>query len=320
MMAPLDQFESLRLAVLGDLMMDEYLWGDATRVSPESPVLVIDVARESAVPGGAANVAANVTALGGQAAVFGVVGDDDTGRQLLERLDGQGADVAGVVTDPGRTTTRKTRVVAQSQQVLRIDREVRQPLAGEVADDLTGRLRGRLGELDGVIVSDYAKGVVCPQTSSSVVVMAREASVPVFVNAKPSSAGLMSGATVVTLNLAEAIAASGDDRFRSDALDEPGHGLRAKVGCETLVVTRGAKGLALFGAGGETVLVPARTVDVYDVAGAGDTVVSTLAMAMAAGAGLREAAELAVVAAAVVVGKVGVATVTLDELRSHLSA
>lgn len=314
----LEALQGLQLAVVGDLMMDEYLWGDATRVSPESPVLVIDVARESAVPGGAANVAANVTALGGLASVFGVVGDDDAGRQLTERLAGAGADVGGVVVDPGRATTRKTRVVAQSQQVLRIDREVRRPLGEPVADDLTGRLGARLGALDGVILSDYAKGVVCPRSSATVVHLARAAGVPVFANAKPSSARLLSGATVVTLNLAEAVAASGDERFRSDDLEAAGHALRETVGCETLVVTRGPRGLALFSAGGETVIVPARQVDVYDVAGAGDTVVSTLAMALAAGAGLREAAELAVVAAAVVVGKVGVATVTLDELQAHL--
>ncbi|MBS1715515.1 MAG: bifunctional hydroxymethylpyrimidine kinase/phosphomethylpyrimidine kinase [Armatimonadetes bacterium] len=310
-------FEGLQVAVLGDLMMDEYLWGDASRVSPESPVLVIDVQRETAVPGGAANVAANLMALGATTKVFGAVGDDGAGADLRDKLAERGADVLGIVTDASRPTTRKTRVVAQNQQVLRIDREHAHDLAGPVASELARRLLGSIDGLDAVLASDYDKGVVNEATVPPAVARARAGSVPFLVNAKPDNVGLLKGASVVTLNIGEALAASGDKRFRTDEIGVAGQSLREAIGCDALVVTRGPKGLAVWTDDAPAVLVPAKQVEVYDVAGAGDTVVSTMTLAVAAGAGLREAAELAVHAAAVVVGKVGVATVTRDELLAH---
>ncbi len=315
----LDRFAGQTVAVLGDLMMDEYVWGQASRVSPESPVLVIDVQRETAVPGGAANVAANVVALGGRASVFGVVGEDRAGEALRTALGERGVGVEGVVTEPARVTTRKTRVVAQSQQVLRVDREERRDLDALTAERLLAALTEALPGVDAVLASDYAKGVVSAEVARKAIAACREAGVPFLVNAKPRSVPWLMGATVMTVNVSEAVAASGDDRFADDgSIHAAGAEMREATGVETLVVTRGAKGLIAWTAAGESVAVPAHPVEVYDVAGAGDTVAATLALALASGASVAEAAQLAVRAAAVVVGKVGVATVSAEELRAAL--
>ncbi len=309
-------FTGLEVAVVGDLMMDEYVWGQATRVSPESPVLVISVERESAVPGGAANVAANLMALGARVRVFGAVGDDSKGVELKTVLASQGADVAGIVTDSSRPTTRKTRVVAQSQQVLRVDRESTHAMPDGPSQELAARLKSSLGSVSAVLVSDYAKGVVNDLTIPPVIAQCRDRHVPFLANGKPDNAALLSGATVVTLNVSEALATSGDKRFKTDDIHEAGESLRDALDVEALVVTRGAKGLCVWNREGETVIVPAHPAEVYDVAGAGDTVVSTLTLALAAGADMAQAARLAVRAAAIVVSKVGVATVSASELLS----
>lgn len=314
----IEKFKGLKIAVLGDLMMDEYVWGNASRVSPESPVLVIDVERETAVPGGAANVAANVTALGAKAIVFGAVGADAHGEELCRALSERGSDTAGIVVDDSRPTTRKTRVVAQNQQVLRVDREKTHAMPNAPSQDLVTKLGSVLESVDAVLVSDYAKGVVNDLTVPSTIAATRLAGKPFIANGKPGNTHLLAGASIVSLNLVEAIAASGDKSFSGDDIDAAGFTLREKLGVDTLVVTRGPRGLTAWSKDGSVVSVPAHRVEVYDVAGAGDTAITTLALAVAAGASLEQAAQLAVLAAAIVIGKVGVATVGADELIAHL--
>jgi D-beta-D-heptose 7-phosphate kinase/D-beta-D-heptose 1-phosphate adenosyltransferase len=313
-------FSGKRVAVVGDLMMDEYLWGRATRISPESPVMVIDVDRESSVPGGAANVVNNLLALGARVSVYGVVGADAAGASLIEALRAEGADVEGIGVDSSRATTRKTRVVAHSQQVLRVDREQRHAIPAEVGDGLLSRLTEQLPDVNAVLISDYLKGVVTPHLAAGILKAARQANVIVTANPKPRSARILSGCTVLQLNQSEAIEASGDSRFASDPdLEEAGATLAESLCVETLIVTRGPKGLVYWQKGGGFGNVPAHAVEVYDVAGAGDTVISALTLSLASGSSVAQAAAIANHAAACVVRKVGVATVSQEELLQLLA-
>lgn len=314
----LHAFRNLEIAVIGDLMMDEYVWGDASRVSPESPVLVIDVQRESAVPGGAANVAANIIALGAKVSVFGAVGDDQHGRALAETLREKGANVDGVVVDKERRTTRKTRVVAQNQQVLRVDRESTEPMNEMVSKQIFQKLQRVLDSTSAVLISDYAKGVVNLDLVPPIIQAVKSANKPIIANGKPDNAALFRHASILSFNLNEALAASGDKQFRTDAIAVAGAALRSRLEVETLVVTRGPKGLSAWNSQEDVLTVPAHSVEVYDVAGAGDTVIATLTLATAAGATLEQSLKLATIAAAIVVGKVGVATVSAQEILNLL--
>lgn len=308
-------FAGRRLVVLGDLMMDEYLWGKATRISPESPVMVVDVERETRVPGGAANVVNNLLALGAEVAVIGLVGDDPTGEALRADLRDRGADVSGILTDPSRRTTRKTRVLARNQQVLRVDREQTHPVSREMGSPLLDRLREQATRSNAILLSDYNKGLVTAEVARAAVEVAQGARVPLTANPKPPSVRALAGADVVQFNLSEAEAAGNDPRFRSDeTIEAAGADLVRAMQIGTLVVTRGAKGLTLWRSDASVTHIRAHPVEVYDEAGAGDTVISVTTLAMAAGALVEEAAEVANHAAACVVRKVGVATVTPDEL------
>ena len=319
--AIIQNFAGKRLVALGDLMLDEYLWGKATRISPESPVMVVEIERESSVPGGAANVVNNLLALGAIVHVVGVVGDDEAGLTLKTQLQERGASVDGVVTDSSRPTTRKTRIVAHNQQVLRVDREKVQSLDPEIEELLIRTATKLIEGADAVIVSDYNKGVLTSVLAKAVVHAAKTAGIIITANPKPVTARRLAGATVLSLNQSEAEMTSalgaGRDRpliFSGEGLDDAGAQLRCELGVDTLLVTRGGKGLSLWQEGLPPMHVPAHEVEVYDVAGAGDTVISALTLAMAAGADLVEAAIIANHAAACVVRKVGVATVTTGEL------
>lgn len=321
--------------VLGDLMMDEYLWGQATRISPESPVMVVEVERESSVPGGAANVVNNLLALGAAVAVVGVVGEDEAGASLLAALRAEGAEVSGIVVDASRPTTRKTRVVAHSQQVLRIDREQTHPVEEGIAAALLERLRQEIDGAQAVIISDYNKGVLTPLVAQTTVQAARQAGVLLTANPKPANSWTLAGAHLVQMNQSEAEAtaalsgigfpSSPPQRLRAGdgaavrpnahlPLEALGAALRRALDVEMLLVTQGAKGLSVWCAEGGVHHVPAHPVEVYDVAGAGDTVISALTLGLAAGAPVEEAAVVANHAAACVIRKVGVATVTPEEL------
>ncbi|HZO91560.1 MAG TPA: D-glycero-beta-D-manno-heptose-7-phosphate kinase [Chthonomonadaceae bacterium] len=308
-------FADRRILVLGDLMLDEYLLGRATRISPESPVMVVEVDKERCVPGGAANVVNNLLALGARVAIIGVIGQDLAGETLRADLAARGADVTGIVIDPSRPTTRKTRVVAHSQQVLRVDREQTHPISPSVAHCLIEHLRREVSEAEAVVVSDYNKGVLTAQVARAAVQIAREAGRILTSNPKPPNVRTLAGAKLVSLNQVEAQTTADDPRFADeDGLDEAGAALIRQLHVETLVVTRGPKGLSIWHADGSIRHIPAHPVEVYDVAGAGDTVISAITLGLAAGASVEEAAEVANHAAACVVRKVGVATVTPEEL------
>lgn len=306
-----------RVVVVGDVMLDEYLLGSVKRVSPEAPVLVVDVDRISWAPGGAANVAANVRALGGDVSIAGLIGRDDAGRRLREQLETMGVETGGLIEDPGRDTTLKTRIIAGHQQVVRVDREKRDRPEAKVSRALSAAIDERLPAAGAVVISDYDKGII-GQMTLDVVARARAQGRKVASNPKPANLRWFHGVNLLTLNHPEAEAASGDKIEDEKSLQHAGERILERTGAEWVVITRGAQGMSVFGANGSPpVHIPVLPVEVYDVAGAGDTVVSTLTLALAAGADVISAARLANFAGASVVRKLGVASAVPSEI-AHL--
>lgn len=312
-------FATKRVLVLGDVMLDEYIWGEANRVSPEAPVLVVEVKDKTAVPGGAANVVNNVRALGAKALVIGVIGDDEAGRTLAHQLQQNGVDGSRLVVDPTRPTTTKTRIIAHDQQVLRLDREERKKVSPPYLMQLLAHLDELGPGVDGLLISDYDKGVLVPEVAERVLALARTRGVPLAVNPKPGNVHLFRGSTLIVLNRSEAEATAGQKLPDEASLRSAGLRLREQWAVDALVVTVGAQGSLLFEKDLAPVHIPAVPIVVYDVAGAGDTMISALLLALLSGASFREAATLASYAAAVVVKKVGVATATCEEIR-HTAA
>ncbi len=315
--ALLREFSRLRLLVVGDLVLDEYVWGDALRISPEAPVPVVKVSGEGVALGGAANVARNVLALGGSVAFCSVVGDDAAGRRAAELLGAIGVDPKGLVQAEGRPTTRKTRVVARSQQLLRFDREEPAPPPPAVGRRLLAAIDKAVSGVDGVVIEDYGKGVLSRRTATAAMRRFRAAGLPVAVDPKAELAPYK-GAALLKPNLREAQALSGIEVRDAADLTRAGQRLRQRIGGGAVVVTRGAAGMILFEGDGPGVPVPTVVREVFDVQGAGDTSIAALALSLRAGASLREAAVIANAAAGVVVGKVGTATASADEVRAAL--
>lgn len=312
-------FAGRKVLVIGDVMLDEYIWGSVNRISPEAPVMVVDADRYTHVPGGAANVVNNVCALDGRSAVAGVIGEDEGGRALKSALEGEGADTSGLVAVSDRPTTRKTRIIAHSQQVVRIDHERRNHLQPESSARLRSLIEEMASTSDAILLSDYQKGVLEPELMSLCVKLAGKK--PITGNLKPAALGPHASLTVLTLNLPEARQATGMAVVETEEqINAAGAALLAKTGAANVVITRGADGLSLFSATAPAspTYVPPRLVAVYDVAGAGDTVISAMTLALAAGATPVEAVTLANFAAAEAVKKVGVATVSRDEILASI--
>lgn len=306
-----------KVLVVGDLMIDEYIWGGVTRVSPEAPVPIVGVTNETLRLGGAANVANNIISLGGKVQVCGLLGDDQMGRWIKSDLKAKKIGVRGIITSSGRPTTVKTRVIAHDQQVVRVDKEVTTPLDRADEELILGSAQSFLGECGCVVVSDYAKGVITPTLMQQLVEMAREYSVPVAVDPKISQFSIYKGVTVLTPNLFEAAAGAGLVIDSMDALVEAGRRIIDKLECEYLIITRGDQGMTLFSGKEDFVHIEAYSRHVYDVTGAGDTVISTVALALASGLSMLEGAGLANVAAGVVVGEVGTVPISSELMRQR---
>jgi D-glycero-beta-D-manno-heptose-7-phosphate kinase len=310
-------FEGRRVLVIGDVILDRYLWGSATRVSPEAPVLVVDIDREETRLGGAANVAHNVRSLGAHPVLVGAVGSDAAGADLARLLEDRGVDPSGLVVAPSRRTTLKTRIIAHHQQVLRADEETREPLPAEALIALWERVSREIASAEAVLISDYGKGVVSPELLDRLLPALDRRGVPSAVDPRDEHFFRYRGVSVITPNAAEAAQAWGR-RFRGDKdLVEAGFGLREKLGAGSVLITRGAEGMSLFTSEGHTHF-PTRARKVYDVTGAGDTVVATIATALAARATLPEACVLANHAAGIVVAQLGTAATTAGELTASL--
>jgi len=319
----LSNFDGKKVLVVGDVMLDEYVWGRVSRISPEAPVMVVDAERHTFVPGGAANVVNNLCALGAKAAIAGVVGEDSAGVTLREKLEEEGADVSALIATGDRPTTLKTRIIAHSQQVVRVDHEKRTAIDAEALARLREGLSAAIPLCDAVLLSDYQKGLLGNDLVRELAELAGKHGKIITGNLKPTGIASHCKLTVITLNLSEASAATGmilDDATDEGTLHSAGKMLLKKSGAEHILITRGAQGLILFGPGGTIVTVPAHRVEVYDVAGAGDTVISTLTLALAAGATPAEAVTLANSAGAVAVKKVGVATVSREEILEAVTS
>ncbi|MBI5015097.1 MAG: D-glycero-beta-D-manno-heptose-7-phosphate kinase [Deltaproteobacteria bacterium] len=314
----LDRFAQMRVGVLGDVMLDQFVYGKVERISPEAPVPVVEVEREVFHLGGAANVVHNLRSLGASVDLVGVLGEDDMAAVVKAHLAALGVMTDGLVAVPGRPTALKTRVIAQHQQVVRFDREHKNPLPADVVAALGQCVEACVPKLRAVIVSDYGKGVVGPEVMETLLAAAGRHGVWVFVDPKPPNVALYRGVDVVTPNLKETEEMTGRRARTDDEAVAAGRALRDRLGARAILVTRGERGMTLVTEDEAPTHIPTHARDVFDVTGAGDTAISTLALAWAAGAPLTEAAQLANVAAGIVVGKLGTAAVSAAECLDAL--
>ena len=298
--------------------MDEFIWGRVERISPEAPVPVVQVDRESLMLGGAGNVINNVIALGGQAVLSGVIGHDAMGRELVRMLRKMNSPTHGLVVEDQRPTTIKTRVVAHSQQVVRVDREKCRPVAEDTIEQILASLKEQLSSIDAIVVADYGKGVVTQSLMDGIRSIMHDSQVLLAVDPKIQNLALYRDVTVVTPNNQEAQAMSGIIIEDEASLERAGDHLLRELECQMVLITQGEKGMTLFQHNDQTTQIPTVARKVFDVSGAGDTVISTFTLALAAGLTPQQAAVLANFAAGLVVAEVGTATVSASRLKEAL--
>ncbi|WP_320039918.1 D-glycero-beta-D-manno-heptose-7-phosphate kinase [uncultured Desulfobacter sp.] len=314
-MINIDKFKELSVLVIGDLMLDEYLWGTVDRISPEAPVPVVAVEKMSHTLGGAGNVINNLSAMGAKVFAMGAVGAGPAGRDVLKKLEALSVDVTGVISEPDRPTTRKTRIIAASQQMLRIDREVRYQISAHTLDKLTQIIAEYMSKMDLVIISDYDKGLVTRELVASIVDIAKKSGVMTLADPKSMDFSKYMGVTVLTPNKKEAAIAAGIQIETPEEMDDAAAKIIAQAGLEKLLITCGKAGMVLYEIGKPAVTIESKARQVFDVSGAGDTVISLLGLGLASGATFKAAAGLANLAAGIVVAKVGTATASIDELK-----
>ncbi len=311
----MSRFDRCRVLVIGDLMIDEYLWGEVDRISPEAPVQVVSVLRDSSTLGGAGNVVNNLVALGARVAVAAVVGAGDNADLLIKKFRELDVDTAGLIQDPTRPTTRKTRVIGGHQHVLRIDRETRQDISEADADQLVRFVKGRVHSFDVILISDYGKGLLSETLLRQIMRVARENKKPVIIDPQGLNFKKYAEATAITPNKREASLAAGIEIVDDASLKVAGEKLLHDIPVQKVVMTCGKDGMVLFESGKKPYWIGAKVRQVFDVSGAGDTVLAVLGLGLVSGISFRHAASLANVAAGIVVGKVGTATVSREELR-----
>jgi rfaE bifunctional protein kinase chain/domain len=304
-----------RVVVLGDVMLDEFIWGDVTRISPEAPVPVVTIKRESTHLGGAANVLANITAIGATGNVIGVVGRDSAAEKIRESLRKDGCVQTDdmLIADDKRPTTIKTRIIAHNQMVVRADREHRGPVNGNVEAQVVEAAKRAIADAHALIVSDYDKGVITPRILSQVLPAAYD-KMPVLIDPKIRNFDLYRPATLLTPNHHEALRVTNLEEDSDENLRSAARSIRQRLACEAVLITRGERGMMLLEGENDPVFVKTAAREVFDVTGAGDTVIATLAVALAGGASMTEAAVLANHAAGIVVGKLGTATADAKEI------
>lgn len=317
------RFPSANVLLIGDIIIDHFLWGSATRISPEAPVPVVNVQREDFMLGGSANVLRNIVSLGGRATLCGIIGDDVNGRKIVDLVEGLHVPTAGLIVGK-RPTTVKTRVVAQGQQIVRFDRELIGQPSKETLEALLQFITTQIHQYDAIVVSDYAKGVVGEQLMVPLRRLLENARsreskpIPLIIDPKPSNIHYFVGATVITPNHHEARQISGMPMDDETSLMAAARQIRDDIGCKAVLITRGEAGMALLEENDQLVTIPTMAKEVFDVTGAGDTVAATLSVALASGCSMREAAVLANYAAGVVVGKVGTACISAQELAKTI--
>jgi D-beta-D-heptose 7-phosphate kinase/D-beta-D-heptose 1-phosphate adenosyltransferase len=316
----IDRFSQAKVLVVGDLMIDHFIWGKVSRISPEAPVPVVEVDADHLLLGGSANVLHNIHAIGGRGYVSGIVGADKMGKKLVSEFRKRQIDTRGVVVEANRPTTLKTRIVAHSQQVVRFDRESRQPVVADSIERMITYIRALRDELGAIVISDYGKGVITKALLDGIRDLVRDRKIIVCVDPKKTDFSLYEGFDIITPNHHEAGRAVGVERVSRENLIEVGTTLLSRYRYQALLVTRGEEGMSLFEKNDRIhhTLFPTQAREVFDVTGAGDTVIGVFALCMASGATFKEAAFLANHAAGIVVGKVGTSTVSQAELRRVL--
>jgi len=306
------KFRHRRVVVLGDLMLDRYIWGDVSRISPEAPVPVVEVRRSTLSLGGAGNVGQNLESLGASPLLVGVVGEDEEGEWIRRHI-GEGR---GVIVDPSRPTTVKMRIIAHHQQVVRVDQEKARPIEPDIEEKIVAFIQN--DKYEGLVISDYHKGVLTRRLMERVLPWAKERSIPVFVDPKVENFGEYSPVTLISPNHQEAARFVHHPCDSDRDVERAGAEILDRVAALYLIIKRGERGMSVFEKGKSVVHLPTTAREVFDVTGAGDTVIATGALALLAGATIREAAIMANAAAGIVVGKIGTATCSSDELRSAL--
>ncbi len=314
----INKFPKKRILVIGDLLLDQYVWGDVSRISPEAPVPVMWVKKEDFIPGGACNVANNLAKFGAQVLLAGVIGKDVRGELLKDRLEERNIVIDGVFADGKRPTSLKTRVIAHSQQVVRIDREDISAIVGSVARKIIDYVEQNIQEVDGVIIEDYGKGVVSPELLKSIVSIARKNGKIVAVDPKENHFSYYKGVNVITPNNHEAARAVGFPLDNTEDIKKAGEKLLKKLKTDSILITLGEEGMMVFEKGKKPHRIPTFAQEVFDVSGAGDTVIAAYTLSMVCGVSSLMAAHIANCAAGVVVGKVGTAVVSRDELLARV--
>jgi D-beta-D-heptose 7-phosphate kinase/D-beta-D-heptose 1-phosphate adenosyltransferase len=315
-----NRFDKAKVLVIGDVMMDEYIWGDVSRISPEAPVPVVRVAKESFIPGGAANVVRNINSLGGKVYLIGTIGNDSPGKRLKRSLTKKGVSTQGLIIDRSRPTTQKTRVIAHSQQVVRIDKERIDSVTSQIRKRLLNALERFINRVAIVVVSDYGKGIITPTTLKKIFSLANKYKKQVVIDPKVGHFEDYRGATILTPNQNEARIALGGILTEEESIRSIGKRILRELDLEALLITRGAEGMSLFERNEKVIDIPTVAQEVYDVTGAGDTVTAVLALGLAAGADFLSSARIANFAAGIVIREVGAATVNKRELIKSIKS
>ena len=313
------QFKGKKILVIGDIMLDKYIWGEVSRISPEAPVQVVNVLRESYAPGGAANVANNIAALNAKAFMVGIVGNDNAKESLISELEKRGINVDGIFTEKNKPTIQKVRVIGRSQQLLRFDYEKKGYVNADTEKNILDFILGKIDGADAVIVSDYAKGVITKNLMETIIKISKEKNKIVIVDPKPRHKDFYKNSTLITPNHTEAHQMTNLEEEENTDNDAGKMGKRLiKELNSNVLITRGEKGMSLFEKNGEITHIPAYAKEVYDIVGAGDTSVAFLTLALASGASFKEGAIIANHAAGITVGKIGTSTVSIEELRESI--
>jgi D-beta-D-heptose 7-phosphate kinase/D-beta-D-heptose 1-phosphate adenosyltransferase len=310
-----DRFSEARLIVVGDIIMDEYIWGDVSRISPEAPVPVVDIQEETKMLGGAANVLNNIASLGGNPILCGVIGGDQTGQEIVERMKSQGLRTDGLITESRRPTSVKTRVVAHNQQVVRFDRESRKTLGAESVEKILDFIQQMQDGYDAIVVADYGKGVISPELMEGLRAQVSNSRAILAVDPKIGNFECYHNVDVITPNHHEAGAFCRMEIVDQESLVQAGNQMLRELNCGYVLITRGKDGMSLFENSGEISHIPTVARKVYDVTGAGDTVISTFCLGLASGMDPKSAALISNFAAGIVVGEVGTSTVNAEELK-----
>lgn len=314
----ISKFSQAKVLVIGDLMLDEFIWGTVDKISPEAPVPVVLVQSESFMPGGASNVANNIAALGGKVYLSGIVGNDKNADILTGELTKKGIDLGGVIVDGGRPTILKTRIIAHHQQMVRVDRERVESVSDNICDQILSFVRRKIDEVDALIVEDYGKGVITARLLNEVIPLAKRHKKIITVDPKIDHSSYYKGITSITPNKQEAEGLSGIKIESDEDIGRAAKRILKNLKLESVLVTLGENGMRLFEKSGQVTHIPTVAQEVFDVSGAGDTVIATFTLALASGATMKDAAYIANYAGGIVVGKVGVAVVTTQELSERI--